>query len=151
MRLIAHRGLINGPNSEIENSPSQIEIALSYGFNVEVDVYYVDGEWFTGHDQPTYKVSLNWLKNKNFWIHCKNNEAFEQMTYMSPQLHYFWHYTDTYTLTSANVPWVYPGNKLFKTSVCVLPENFMQLKDVKKLDVYGICSDYIQEIREILK
>lgn len=151
MRLIAHRGLMEGPNSEIENDPAQIEKALVYGFNVEVDVWFVDGEWFTGHDKPTYKVSLEWLKNQNFWIHCKNEAAFEEMTYISPQLHYFWHQTDCYTLTSAGVPWVYPGKKLFKTGVCVLPENFMNIKDIKKLKVYGVCSDYIMEIRDILK
>lgn len=151
MRLIAHRGLFEGPNSEIENSPDQIKIALSKGFNVEVDVWYEDNQWLTGHDKPVYKVSLDWLKNENFWIHCKNEEAFEQMTYQSPQLNYFWHQTDCYTLTSANIPWIYPGKKLIKTGICVLPELNYNLKETKKLKVYGFCSDYISEIREILK
>jgi len=151
MRLIAHRGLFEGPNSELENDPGQINIALSKGFNVEVDVWYVNGEWVTGHDEPIYKVDLKWLQNENFWIHCKNEDAFEQMSYISPKLHYFWHQTDNYTLTSYSVPWVYPGKKLFKTAICVLPEDFMKLKDVKKLNVYGFCSDYISEIREIVR
>lgn len=151
MRFIAHRGLMDGPNKETENTPEQIERALQAGFNVEVDVWYVDGKWFTGHNNARYEVSLDWLKNKNFWLHCKNPEAFEQMTYMSPQLHYFWHAIDEYTLTSANIPWVYPNKYLFKTAVCVLPEDFMDIKDTHKLDVYGICSDYIREIREIVK
>lgn len=151
MRMIAHRGLMTGPNSETENDPAQIEKALVEGFNVEIDVHYVNGEWFTGHDKPTFKVSFDWLKNKNFWLHCKNEDAFEELTYVSPQLNYFWHQTDYYTLTSANIPWIYPGKKLIKTGICVLPEDFMDLKDIKKLKVYGICSDYILDIRDMLK
>ena len=54
------------------------------------------------------------------------------MTMRTNQLNYFWHDTDTYTLTSYNIPWIYPGKKLMKTGVCVLPELFMELnlKDV---------------------
>ena len=96
-------------------------------------------------------MTLEYLSNPNFWIHCKNEDAFEQMTYISPQLHYFWHQTDLYTLTSAGVPWVYPGKKLFKTSVCVLPEETMDIKNINGLKVYGICSDYVGEIRELLR
>lgn len=153
MRLIAHRGNLYGPDYAHENSPEHIEFALSQGFNAEVDVWYRKDkdEWWTGHDSPQYKVTLDWLKNVNFWLHCKNWEALEQLSFMSPQLHYFWHDTDEYTLTSAGVPWVYPKKSLFKTSVCVMPEIFMDIKDTKKLDVYGFCSDYIADIKEIIE
>lgn len=151
MRLIAHRGNLTGPDFENENSPKHIEKALAEGFNVEVDIWYVDGKWFTGHNKARYEVSLEWLSNKNFWLHCKNVEAFEQMTYISPQLHYFWHNIDCYTLTSAGVPWVYPGKPLFKTAVCVMPEEGEGIHFVKDLSLYGICSDYIADIKELLK
>lgn len=151
MRLIAHRGLLRGPNEYTENDPSQINWALSKGFNVEVDIHFHEGEWFTGHDKPLYKVTLEWLSNPNFWLHCKNEEAFEKMTFLSPQLHYFWHDKDTYTMTSAGIPWIYPGEKIIKTGICVMPELNYKLKEAAKLSVYGFCSDYIEEIAEILK
>ena len=54
MIYIAHRGLFNGPDKEKENSPAQINQALFKGYDVEVDVWFKDGKWFLGHDEPTY-------------------------------------------------------------------------------------------------
>lgn len=152
MRLIAHRGLMYGPDKEKENTVEQIELALSAGFNVEIDVWYRDDTGFLlGHDVPQNMIYDDLLEDPALWIHCKNEDAFIQMTMRTRQLNYFWHQTDNYTLTSCNIPWVYPGKKLMKTGVCVLPEEFMNIKDTKNLKVYGICSDYVGEIREILR
>jgi hypothetical protein len=46
MKLIAHRGLFNGPDVNLENRPQQIETALSRGFDCEVDLWIVDGNMF---------------------------------------------------------------------------------------------------------
>jgi hypothetical protein len=40
MYLIAHRGNINGPNKEHENSPGYILNAIELGYDVEVDIWY---------------------------------------------------------------------------------------------------------------
>ena len=40
MYFIAHRGLINGPDTDQENKIQTIEIALNNGFDVEVDVRF---------------------------------------------------------------------------------------------------------------
>ena len=45
MILISHRGNLMGRDPETENSPQQIRKALSLGFEAEVDVWCVDGEW----------------------------------------------------------------------------------------------------------
>jgi hypothetical protein len=73
MILIAHRGLVDGPNKEIENSPEQILTAIDLGYDCEIDVWYDDG-WYLGHDMPQYKTDAKFLlKNKeSFWIHSKN-------------------------------------------------------------------------------
>lgn len=149
MRYIAHRGLFEGPNSELENDPAQINIALKKRFNVEVDVWYTENGWYTGHDKPTYKIEIDLLEDPSLWLHCKNAEALIELSMKTKRLHYFWHQTDLYTLTSYGIPWIYPGNKLMKTGVCVMPEWNHDIKDTKKLQVYGICSDYISQIREI--
>ena len=38
MKIIAHRGLMVGPDPEAENQPDTLDEALSYGLDVEVDV-----------------------------------------------------------------------------------------------------------------
>ena len=57
MKMIAHRGLLSGPDKDLENRPEQIDTALSKGFEAEVDVWVVDGQKFMlGHDQPLYQL-----------------------------------------------------------------------------------------------
>jgi hypothetical protein len=150
MKLIAHRGLMNGFDSINENTTKQIELALKEGFDAEVDVWWHNGKWWLGHDLPREQVSFSFLKTKGLWIHCKNELALETLSEAKKKLHYFWHQTDNYTLTSKGIPWVYPGKRQMRTGVCVLPEEFMEIEDVGSLDVYGICSDNIWDIRETL-
>lgn len=151
MKLIAHRGLMNGPDPSKENTIEQIDLALKEGFDVEVDVWWSNGRFWLGHDAPTTEVEYHFLKQKGLWIHCKNVNALDKMVRAPKRLNYFWHHIDEYTLTSKGYPWVYPGKQLLQDGVCVLPEETMELKDVTTLDVYGICSDYVAEIKEILK
>ena len=115
----------------------------------EIQIWKINNELYLGHDQPTYNILFSFLQryNKKLWIHCKNTEALVRLS--DTRLHYFWHQTDCYTLTSKAVPWVYPGKPLFENAVCVMPEETMDLSETKHLKVYGICSDYIQEILKI--
>ena len=41
MKLIAHRGNINGPNIEEENKPNYLINTINKGFFVELDLWYV--------------------------------------------------------------------------------------------------------------
>jgi hypothetical protein len=54
MILISHRGNLNGKDVDNENNPLYIDRALGKGYDVEVDVWYVNGKWYLGHDEPTY-------------------------------------------------------------------------------------------------
>lgn len=65
MRLIAHRGNTSGP-SEFENSPAHIVSAIKAGFDVEIDVRYIDGKFMLGHDKPTYEVDP-WFFSDAMW------------------------------------------------------------------------------------
>ena len=64
MILIAHRGLIDGPDVNLENRPEQIEFVLSKGFHCEIDVWYKKEGWFLGHDRPDYKVNERFIVKK---------------------------------------------------------------------------------------
>lgn len=147
MKLIAHRGLVNGPGKEFENKPAQIEVALAMEFDCEIDVWFKDGEWWLGHDEPTYIINFEFLEQSGLWIHAKNLAALYILT--GTDLNYFWHQEDNFTLTSYGYIWTYPGKQLTKNSVMVLPEwDNPELVDIENTKCYGICSDYVQKIRE---
>jgi len=46
MLLISHRGNIDGKQLNRENHPDYIEEALNLKFDVEVDVWYIDMNYF---------------------------------------------------------------------------------------------------------
>lgn len=147
MKLIAHRGNINGPNEELENNPKQILNTLLLGYDCEIDVHLINKELWLGHDEPQYKINLNFLlDNKDkLWLHCKNLEALNYLINFK-ELNIFWHNNDEYTITSRGYIWSYIGMKTTSKIICVMPE----LQNNKKyenfifndIDCYGICTDY---------
>jgi len=142
LRLISHRGNLEGKIPLLENSPHYIDDALDAGFDVEVDIWVQSESIYLGHDSPVYKIYLNWLKERSdvLWIHCKNLEAFQYLNSLeNSNLNYFFHDADDATLTSKGYMWVYPGKQPIKGSIAVLPE--IHKEDVN--DCWGVCSDKI--------
>jgi len=142
MILISHRGNIKGKQPKLENNPTYIDLAIKKGYNVEVDVWYNNGFWL-GHDEPIYPIGISYLKNKKLWCHAKNIEALYIMK-IEKNIHYFWHETDTITLTSKGYIWAYPGKQPIKNSIAVMPE----LNNDATNECVGICSDYIEEYKQ---
>ena len=144
MILISHRGNLNGPNEVRENSPYYIMEAIDEGYDVEVDLWWVDGKVYLGHDKPQYEVSDEWLGERidKLWVHCKNVELLNWIR--STTLHYFWHEEDTLTLTSKNYMWVYPGKQPVIGSIAIMPE--IHNDDVSKC--LGVCSDFIKRYND---
>ena len=139
MIYISHRGYINGVDERIENNPNNITKLLEKNIHVEVDVRYYNDSFYLGHDDPKYKIDVNFLKHKNLWCHAKNFETLDEIRKID--CHYFWHQEDDYTLTSKGFVWVYPGKPLIKNSIAVLPEKFKQDISI----CYGICTDNINK------
>ena len=75
MRFISHRGNIDGKRVALENSEVYIKKALDKGYDVEIDVWYLDHSFWLGHDTPKDAVSETFLKHPNLWIHAKNIAA----------------------------------------------------------------------------
>ena len=145
--LIAHRGNINGFRSEDENRPSYILQTLSKGYNVEIDLWYIDSSLYLGHDEPQYQITFDFLQQDKLWIHCKNIKALEFCKDNNIQNPYFFHDIDETTLTSNGFFWTYPGKQLTKYSIAVMPERSPGwLKD--KPDIIGICSDSLIEFKD---
>lgn len=149
MVIIAHRGLVNGPDINLENNPHQIEIALKQGFHCEIDVWFVEGLWWLGHDEPTYNINYDFLQRPNLWIHAKNLSALEKLI-DNQSLNVFWHGTDAFTLTSCGYIWAYPGQLLTKKSIMVLPEwSDISLSNTQYVTCFGICTDYANQLRSL--
>lgn len=143
MKIIAHRGNLDGPNPLKENGLYYIDEAIQSGFDVEIDIREDDG-LFLGHDDPQYHVTFDWLikRKNNLWVHCKNLKALEFFSETS--FNYFWHENDRYTITSLGFGWVYPGQDPYKKSVVVLPEktSYFNEQYTKSNKFYSICTDF---------
>jgi hypothetical protein len=151
MILIAHRGNILGPNPKDENRPEYIVSALEQGYDAEIDLRVVDGQYYLGHDEPQYLISESWISTyaASLWIHCKNIKAIEEIR-IKKKWNYFWHESDLLTITSQGDFWVYPGKQPVANSIDVMPElhdpTFIDLN----MSVKGICSDYVAVIKDKL-
>tara|TARA_R110000824_G_scaffold40527_1_gene121455 strand:- start:1608 stop:2039 length:432 start_codon:yes stop_codon:yes gene_type:complete len=142
MTLIAHRGNTAGKNPDLENTPAYIDVAVAKGYDVEVDVWYVEDKYYLGHDSPEIETTLEYLDNDKFWCHCKNVGALAQL--VKHGVHCFFHQSDDVTLTSRGILWTFPKKELMEGSVCVMPE----LGYTGPLDqCSGICSDFVEDYK----
>lgn len=151
MKLISHRGNINGSIFEKENRPSYIDCAIQLGYDVEIDIRFIHNEFWLGHDYPQYKVELNWLylRKSNIWIHCKDKESASKFIEINNGFKIFCHTNDDYILTSTNHLWVHKlSNTIDYTTIIPL----ITLEEVKNYNggiPYGICSDYVTKLNII--
>jgi hypothetical protein len=145
MIYISHRGNIDGKKPHLENQPEYIDDAIALGYDVEIDVWMIEGVLLLGHDEPQYGITQDWLNERydHLWIHCKNIEAMEWFNILC-SYHYFWHEEDTLTLTSRGVVWAYPGKQPIKGSIAVMPERSSDDVSI----CIGICSDVIKKYKD---
>lgn len=139
MILIAHRGNINGPNPKRENRTDYLFEALNAKYQIEIDLWYEDKQWWSGHDEPRWKIGMTIFNCAWAWLHAKNKEALEKL--QSTELNYFWHDGDDYTITSKGYIWCHKDAELVSNGICLLPENGYK-GDITKC--HGICSDYMK-------
>lgn len=151
MHFISHRGNINGSIKDMENNPSYISTALNNGFDVEIDVWFVDNAFYLGHDIPQYSVDVSFLISNatKLWCHAKHAPSLRELLRIG-NLHIFSHDKDPVVLTSNGVPWAYPGQQIDELTICVMPElveNIYSIDELKKCK--GICSDIIHKYRDM--
>lgn len=145
MRVISHRGNLTGPGSQEENTAKAVEKALGLGFDVEIDLWLTGyEEWKLGHDFGLELISFSWLieRREKLWIHCKNLDALDSLSVSSNDLNFFWHESDSFTLTSRGFVWAYPSSFVFTNFVNVLPEKNNLGIDQMKNRAWGVCTDY---------
>ena len=152
MIFIAHRGNVDGPNPEKENTIDYIDEALHNGYHVEIDIWYVGSEFYLGHDNPNQKIDFKHLLDHRLFLHCKNIDALHCLTDMNsitgrfvPE--FFWHQKDDFTLTKSNWIWTFPNKPLTNRSIAVFP-TYNDISKMEEIGVVGICSDSIAFFRE---
>jgi 3-deoxy-D-manno-octulosonate 8-phosphate phosphatase (KDO 8-P phosphatase) len=133
---------MSGPSPTMENDPQYIEKTLKVGYDVEVDVWLQADGFYLGHNTPLYKIERHFLQNQRIWSHCKNTDAFLELSkYID--INCFFQTTEELVLTSRGYLWAHSDCKSWNSkTVIVNLEN-------KKLDTinipFAICSDYVEE------
>lgn len=147
MKIISHRGNVEGPNEQTENTVGAIEVVVNIlNFDCEVDLWVRDKsqKLYLGHDFGTNFIQPSFIHKycNKLWIHCKNVEALEWcMNNNWGQLNFFWHAIDKYTLTSKQYVWVYPGQPFNFIEKCVVVGTDSDPAKIR-LDTPAICTDY---------
>ena len=141
-RLISHRGNLEGPKKDQENRPEYLNKALAMGYDVELDIWYLNSKIYLGHDLPQYEVKEDYIESisDRAWFHCKNFEAIEFLSSSSDRYNYFWHQSDRFTLTSKGFIWTYPGEQTSENSIIV---DLSKEAKINGYNCYAICADYL--------
>ena len=92
MKKISHRGNLNGPDPKNENTIESIFLAIQEGFDVEVDIWVVNGLIYFGHDEPRTLVDKSIINQIGDcgWFHCKNLEALIFLSKFDNNINYFY-------------------------------------------------------------
>lgn len=120
MRIISHRGNLNGPTSR-ENEPKYISEALNEGFEVEIDLWATKDKFFLGHDFLQYEVDLTFLQRQWLWIHCKNLAALQAMSKYK-QINCFAHKEDDFVLSSHGFIMLPPKMGCVENCITMMPD-----------------------------
>lgn len=169
MKIISHRGNLNGPSPSDENTFDAIEYALERGFAVEIDIWAMGDKFWLGHDKAQTTISLGkiyeWSEVEDVYVHCKNMLALQTLAKLNLKDHHifpFFHDVDDCILLTNNYVWVHPKavhlTNINYTSKCIaMLSNAKTLqynisKDVSfSLEHWGgICTDYPESVRDNL-
>lgn len=149
MLIIAHRGLLEGPDKELENHPDQLLKAIRQGFDIEVDMWYNDSGLWLGHDEPQYLIEeaglYPWLYGLHSWIHAKDLATMVYLMEEYSSSNIFYHTDEDVVLTSQKYMWAHPTKRI-DGAICVLPELYPE-RAVPK-NAFGICTDYAINYRK---
>jgi hypothetical protein len=144
--LISHRGNINSRNPRYENTIKYIDSTLKKKYNVEVDVYCFNDNFYLGHDKPEELVSTKFLETPALWIHCKNMEALEKLNRNKKINCFYQTNAEHVSITSKGYHWL--NSKCnFSYPMSIVTFLYRKRNFRLKNNFAGICSDYVKEWR----
>lgn len=146
MRLISHRGNTLGRNIFEENTIPYINKAISEGFEVEIDLWYVNEKYYLGHDSAENEISISELQKDKVLVHCKNVECLMQL---KEEFNCFFHESEKIVLSSSGDVILHVDYGTLESAIAIVPErNCAKKEDLLKCS--GVCSDYIEGYRRVL-
>jgi len=154
MRVISHRGNVFGPGSQCERK--NIERAYELGYDVELDVWIVNEQFYVGHDEPLYELPLEWIDSAmadRTWFHAKNIFAYNALKGLGVRT--FMHADESWAPIGA-LQWHHPrlnDSITFKENDVVLDVNGharIDIERVRKTPPYAICTDWADDWKAFL-
>jgi len=150
--IISHRGYTDGCNKELENNPDHLEsCSEKYPWMFfEIDVWKIGNNFYLGHDEPIYKVYLDFICNKKFYLHAKNLNAFEflyQKKNSNLFRDMFYHDRDDVTITSLGRIWC---NKKIWIKNSLLNQVSEETINLYDFNYIGICTDFPLKIKRYM-
>lgn len=154
MIVISHRGNLTGPSSK-ENTLEawkefcELKITKNVVTYCELDLWYHNGTYWLGHDQPVQGIDSGLLWDMAIVWHCKNFAACKHLSWQS-EGHFFFHEDDPYTITSKGWVWAAPGQQVNESTVIVCKDLESTIKTVREGKAMGVCTDYfLQALEEV--
>lgn len=155
MRLISHRGNLDGPIPGMENDPGYIEEAIKNGYDVEIDVRLIPMGMYLGHDILDYKITLQWLLDRrdSLWVHAKDFESLDLL--LSKGLRVFYHQREKHTIIgNTQLIWSHDITEAgLKSIIPLIGERdiapYMELTTDERMGLpcHGICSDFVDTLK----
>lgn len=153
MIIISHRGNLTGPSKKentIEAWYKYCEVdkrgASTY---CELDLWYRNGKYWTGHDKPMESRVDNLLLHEGILWHCKNFDACNQMSLIGSG-HFFFHENDPHTMTSKGWIWAYPREQVNAQTIIVCQSLESTISTIKDGRAMGVCTDYFVQALEAI-
>jgi len=147
MILIAHRGNISGPSLDplLENTMPYLLLAIEKGYDVELDVWALAGEFYIGHNGPVTPVTLHELRKigDRGWFHAKNIQA---LTLLKDEFNTFFHDQDAMTLTSRGIIWSHKG-AINPAGIVCMPD--LDSESYLLYEALGVCHDDLITIQKL--
>ena len=164
LKLIAHRGLLDGPCLEKENNIKIILSNIKEYPNIinELDIWIDSEEIYIGHDYQKNKIKPKILfeHSKNLILHIKgikltSEKSLNIFNNVLSNCHFFTHQEDDFVITNKGWIWSHPRNGFVKNTICVLPEKIESIDSAIKKNKFkslqGICTDYPLKMLKLLE
>lgn len=152
MIKIANRGNFAGRNIDRENTSVYIEEAICAGYDVKVDVWLLDKEWYLGHNFPKERIDISFLERQSIWTHARDLVGYVSL-YNNPKVHVFWHNKDEFAITNKGIKWA-SDRYLTYDGITTLGE-FQTIRRQEilagKFNPLGICCDDVISFSAITK
>jgi len=144
MKIVSHRGNLRGRIPERENTPAYIDAAIACGFEVEIDVRYMNGELKLGHDLPEITINSSWLlsRKNDLWIHSKDVLTAVKLRDLDKTFQIFCHTDDPFVLTSTGHLWIHDLSMELGTHAIIPLLSEIDVSSYNGSVVHAVCTDF---------